>query len=168
MIKRIFTLFVAVIFTLSIVSCSSDETKYTYCELTIDLPDDFYSVKNDDFDVVYSNGEYMTAILRISFQAAVMENIPETLTPYEFGEFWIEKCQRDATLIKENSVYCEYFDYDEKNDNEYFYHESFYRSAYAYFVILFAVDSELCDTGRVDFLKYSESVKFTLYSEGEK
>ena len=92
MFKRIFALFAAVVFTLSAVSCSSDKAKYTYCELTIDLPDGFYSVKNDDFDVVYSNGRYMTAILRISFQAAVMENIPETLTPYEFGEFWIEKC----------------------------------------------------------------------------
>lgn len=168
MFKRIFALFAAVVFTLSAVSCSSDKAKYTYCELTIDLPDGFYSVKNDDFDVVYSNGRYMTAILRISFQAAVMENIPETLTPYEFGEFWIEKCERDATLKKENSVYCEYFEYDEKTEKEYFYLEAFYRSAYAYFVILFAVDSEFYDTGRVDFLKYSESVNFTLYSEGKK
>ena len=134
---------------------------FSYCELKIGLSEDFYTVKDENFDAVYSNGKYTVAILRISFVAAVTENIPETMTPYEFGEFWIEKCNRDANIINDGSVYCEYYGYGEDGKEEYFYLESFYRSRYAYFVVLFATDSDLEDVGRVDFLRYAGSVNFT-------
>ena len=152
---------VTFVFTLSVVSCSDGDTAFSYCELRIGLDEDFYTVENENFDAVYSNGKYTVAILRISFVAAVSEGIPETMTPYEFGEFWIQKCAREANLIKDGSVYCEYYDYGEDSEDGYFYLESFYRSAYAYFVILFAVDSDLEQAGRADFLRYAESVNFT-------
>ena len=159
MIKRVVFLLVTVGILLTFTSCSSEPSLLSYCEMRMPLGEGFYQTEDENFDVVYSNGKYLIAVLRISFVAAVSEGIAETMTPYEFGEFWIEKCQRDANLINDGAVYCEY--YGNSEDKEQFYLEAFYRSQYAYFVVLFASDSEAEDVGRVEFLNYAESIYFT-------
>lgn len=146
--------------SLSLLSCSDGDGVFSYCELRIPLTEDFYSVEDENFDATYSNGDYAVAILRISFVAAVREGIPETMSAYEFGSFWIERCQREANLISGDTVYCEY--YETQSNTEYFYLEAFYRSAYAYFVVLFTTPSELEEAGRVDFLKFANNVSFTI------
>ena len=132
---------------------------FSYCELRIPLGEDFYTIKDENFDAVYSNGEYAVAILRISFVAALREGIPETMSAYEFGEFRLDRCDRPAHLKGNDTVYCEY--YDRASGREYFYLEAFYRSADAYFVVLFTTDAELDDEGRAAFLNYSKGVYFT-------
>ena len=94
--------------------------------------------------------------------AAVNEGIAETMTPYEFGIFWIDKCGRDANIINDGAVYCEYYSEDVHGEAEVFYLEAFYRSAYAYFVILFAAPTAEEEAGRVDFLNYAKSVYFNI------
>ena len=154
--KRILSCFILISLCFSFFSCS--EEVFSYCELRLPLPDDFEQITDPNFDATYSNGNYAVAVLRISFVAAVMEGIPETMSVYEFGEMWLERSRRDANLIKDGVVYCEYN--DRVSGVEYFYVEAFYRSAYAYFVILFTTSADLEDTGRVDFLKYAENLYF--------
>lgn len=159
MFKRgmLFILIIAVVF--SAVSCKDSDPVYSYCELIIPLGEDFKEVSNKDFDITYSNGEYVVAILRISYVAAVKEGIPETMTTVEFAEFWLEKCGRSANVITSPLAYAEY--YDDSSGTENFYLEAFYRSKYAYFVVLFATKSEAEDEGRADFLNYAQGVYFT-------
>lgn len=159
MIKRFIFLLVSVAMTLSFASCSDGDTVFSYCEMRIGLPEEFREIDGENFDVTYYNGEYLTAILRLSFVAAMREGISETLTPYEFSEFWLEKCNRSANIISDGITYCEY--YDDSSGQEHFYLEAFYRSPYAYFVILFSVNSKAEERGRVDFLNYANSVYFT-------
>lgn len=123
---------------------------------------DFKSVSDKNFDAVWSNGKYTVALLRISFVAAVNEGIAETMTPYEFGLFWIDKCELDANIINGGTVYCEYYAYGTDGEAEVFYLEAFYRTAYAYFVILFAAPVTEEEAGRVDFLNYAKSVYFLI------
>jgi hypothetical protein len=127
--------------------------------MSISLSDDFTKVSNEDFDITYSNGKYAVAVLRISFVAAVKEGIPETMTTVEFAEFWLDKCNRSANVITTPLAYAEY--YDSESGGENFYLEAFYRSKYAYFVVLFMAKAADENEGRVDFLNYAESVCFT-------
>lgn len=163
MFKKLLALFLAVLISLFSSSCGKDEI-YSHCELIIGLSSDFDEVENKDFDVTYSNGKYMVAIVRISYVAGMLDGIPETLTPLEFGELWLTRCMRVATVMSGNITYTEY--YSGIGDEEHYYFEVFYRSKYAYFVVLFATLSKNETEGREDFIRYAESVRFDM-SKGE-
>ena len=163
MIKRLLLLLVCIAIILSLLtSCQDGDAIFSYCEANLPLGEEFKAVSDKNFDAVWSNGKYTVALLRISFVAAVNEGIAETMTPYEFGIFWIDKCGRDANIINDGAVYCEYYSEDVHGEAEVFYLEAFYRSAYAYFVILFAAPPAEEEAGRVDFLNYAKSVYFNI------
>ena len=158
MIKRIVFALVSLIIVLLSVSCGGP--KYKYCELVIPLASDFKKTENENFDASFTDGENVVAIVRISFVAAYNEGIPETLTPHEFGKFWVRKCGRDADVINEHGVsFCTY--YEENEGGEFFYLESFLRSHSAYFVVLFATSKGNEEAGRAEFLDYSSKIYFT-------
>ena len=157
MIKRIVCIALSLIIILSIFSCGGP--KYKYCELVIPLDSDFEKTENENFDASFTDGKTVVAIVRISFVAAYNEGIPETLTPYEFGKFWLIKCGRDAEVITNDGVsFCTY--YENQNENEYFYLESFLRSHSAYFVVLFATVKSNEQAGRAEFLDYLRKIYF--------
>ena len=82
------------------------------------------------------------------------------MSDYEFGEFWLKSCKRKATLKDGGFVYC---DYKEKSDGvNYYYMTAFYRSMYAYFVVLFMTVEELRTAARKDFMEYAENLYFTV------
>ncbi len=158
MIKRIWRVFLSLIIIISLVSCGGP--KYKYCELVIPLDSDFEKTENENFDASFTNGKTVVAIVRISFVAAYNEGIPETMTPHEFGKFWVRKCGRDADVINEYGVsFCTY--YEEERGNEFFYLESFLRSHSAYFVVLFATAKSNEEVGRAKFLEYTRGINFT-------
>lgn len=147
----------ASLLTLSLVGCGEDE--YSHAELHIGLPEDFETVENASFDKTYSDGRSAVAILRLSFVACYKEGIPETMTAAEFGELWLERCNRVAYIQKEGEVsYAVY--YDGVGEDEQFYLEAFYRSHYAYFVVLFATNAERAEEAEEEFLIYADSVYF--------
>ena len=158
MLKRLLLTVAATLVILSMLSCSSTP-KYSHCELVIPLSNDFKEVSNEDYDATYSNGKFLVAVLRISFVAASNSGIPQTMTPYEFGNFWLDKCNRTADVISDGVAYCEY--HDSSYGVEYFYLEAFYRSQYAYFVVLFAADARFEEDARTKFLGYAEDLYFT-------
>lgn len=158
MIKRIVFALVSLIIILLSVSCGGP--KYKYCELVIPLDLDFEKTESENFDASFTDGETVVAIVRISFVAAYNEGIPETLTPHEFGKFWVRKCRRNADVVNEDGVsFCTY--YEENGGDEFFYLESFFRSRSAYFVVLFATSKSNEEAGRAEFLDYSSKIYFT-------
>ena len=159
MVKKIISLILCLSTLVLLPSCGKkDEPKYGHCEMTLPLSSDFYEVEDENFDVTYSNGSYVVAVLRLSFEAAMKEGIPETMTPREFGEFWVEKCDRRATVRTETVTYCEYYEY--AGLAEFYYFEAFFRSQYAYFVVLFASPSAYDNQAFDDFVSYSEGITF--------
>jgi hypothetical protein len=130
-----------------------------HCELRLPLYEGFYEVKNENYDVTFSNGKYMIALTRIPFESGMMfDNIPETLTDVEFGELYLEKCSRDAEVKRDTVAYAEYF--DKSGAADYYYVEAFYRSQYAYFVILFVSPAELAGEAERVFLELANKVYF--------
>ena len=157
MIKRAFALLLTVVLSLSFISCKKDD-KYSHCELVLPLTSDYSEVKNESFDATYSNGKSMVGILRISFAAGMNEGIPETMTTVEFRDFWLKKLNREAILRDSGVSYCEY--YDGEGNDEIYYLEAFYRSQYAYFVVLFATNIQNEESGRLEFTSYLDKIYF--------
>ncbi len=159
MIKRVIHTLLTLAIILSLFSCE-EEKKYGHCELQIPLSQDFYDIAMNNFDVSYTNGELICAILRISFDAAVIENIPETMSAYNFGIYYSMRCSRFVEMQKYEDVdYCTY--YEGEGEDRYFYMEAFYRSQNAYFVVLFATPFENENAWHDEILKYFADVYFT-------
>ena len=158
MIKKAVAIILAVILSLSLSSCTDESPVFSHCELTIDLSDSFYEIENENFDVTYTDGESVVAILRISFEAAVNSGFSNLLNTREFGEYWLERCKRNADIVDGNTVWCEY--YEVQGAYEQYYLEAFYRSKYAYFVVLFATAAENRDENIEKYLEYADSVNF--------
>ena len=155
MIKKTISATLILLLCFSFVSCLDTDTVYSHCELTIPLADNFREIENENFDVTYTDGESAVAILRISFEAGLKSGISNLMSSYEFGEFWLERCERDASVVKEGTVYCEYY------DGEQYYLETFYRSKDAYFVVLFATAAKNREKNFGKYLEYAEGVKFS-------
>lgn len=158
MIKKIISAFLALLLCFSFASCS-DEPVYSHCELTIPLPNSFSKIENQDFDVTYTDGETAVAILRISFEAGLNSGISNLMSASEFGEYWLERCEREASIVKGSTVYCEY--YETQGSHEQYYLEAFYRSKYAYFVVLFATAAENREKNVGKYREYADGVIFT-------
>ncbi len=159
MIKKTVSAFLVVLLCFSLACCSNEPTVYSHCELTIPLAESFSEVENKDFDVTYTDGESVVAILRISFEAGLNSGISNLMSAYEFGEYWLLRCGRDAAIVRGEAIYCEY--YDSEGGYEQYYLEAFYRSKHAYFVVLFTTAAENGEKNLGKFLEYAEGVKFT-------
>ena len=158
MYKKLICIALFISLVLSLFSCKGDKG-YGHCELVMELEDDFYEEKNDEFDICYTNGRYIVGILRISFDAAYTDGISDALNARQFGAFWLTKCERNAEILSHGGIdYAEYTDTVEGRD--YYYLASFYRSSYAYFVVLFGALSIDGGAAREKFLSYSTDIYF--------
>ncbi len=139
------------------ISCG--EQIYGHAELRIDLPSDYSEYEAQGFDSSYVSGTSIVGILRISFEAGLTQGIADTYMPREFAEFYLEKLGRDATVeMLGDAAYYQYTDYGETEN--YYYLSAFYRSKYAYFVILFACPEDEFKTQQPAFFEYAKSVVF--------
>ena len=162
MIKRIFAVILTLCMAFSIFSCKG--TEYSHCELVLPLSADYQPAVDELYDKLYTDGQSSVAILRISFDAAVLEGISDAHTAEEFGRYWLLQCGRVATVKSEPNVdYCEY--YDSSTGLEYYYLVAFYRTPNAYFIVLFMSDKASEDTSRVKFLEYARGTYFKEWSE---
>ena len=167
MIKRaISALLITVL--LFLVSCGDDSTKYSHCEMVLPLDSDFYEIENSDFDVAYTNGVAAVAVLRLSFAAAFMQGIPETFNTDEFGRFWLRQCEREGEIKRHNGIaHCTYLQSDGKTS--YFCLAAFYRTQYAYFVVVYTVGESVKNEWESRFLNYISTTYFVDYkSDSEK
>ncbi len=163
MLKRILIILTLAATLITCVGCS-DETLYGHCELVIPLTDDYYEVSEPNFDISYSNGVYGIAITRISYVAALSSGLPETMTSADFGEYWLKENSRIANIINDEITYTEYS--DGEGDEESFYLVAFYRTRYAYFVVMFVADATREDTGRAEFLSFARGITFDYSKAG--
>ena len=158
MCKRLIAFFTVISLMLVSVACKKEKV-YGHCERVINLDGDFYEEKNNDFDACYTNGKYVVGILRISFDAAYSDGISDALNARQFGAFWLTKCERNVEIQRHKDI--DYAEYEEVVlGTEYYYLASFYRSNYAYFVVLFGTQKKDMDEGRVKFLDYSTDIYF--------
>ncbi len=144
---------------LFILCASCGKEKFGHAEMRIPLNSDFESVEIEGYDSAYSDGKKVVATMRISFEAGFNQGIPETFTPQEFAAFYLKEVGREAEIQKDGYLaFCEYKVKDGELD--YYYMLSFYRTKFAYFVVLFTTPSFADESPREEFLKIAKSIYF--------
>lgn len=140
-----------------LISCSEDG--YGHAELVIPLPDTYEAFETESFDAAYTDGKSTAAILRISFEAAYKSGIPDSFMPDEFAAFYMNEVDIDCQISDGGDfAYCEYT--VEQKGIEYSYLASFFRSKYAYFIVVFTTDSISYQNEKSAFLEYADGVAF--------
>ena len=158
MVKRILSLILLLSISLVIVSCG--EKSFGHAELSISLSERFEEMENKDFDKTYTNGISVVAIYRISHQAAFNQGISDALTAEQFARLYMNRSERKAEIkFRETTPYYEYT--AETDGVKTAYLASFYRSKYAYFLVLFACPEGSFAELKSEFLAYVDSVIFT-------
>ena len=140
-VRRLLALIVFLSVVLSLASCS--DVTAGWCELWIVLPHGFEETETDGaFDVAYTDGEAVVGITRMSFEAAIDDGIPSTLSPLRFAEEYKTRTGLDNYSVKERGD-VPYITYYTREGTEIFMHTvGFYKSYYAYFAVAFVVNSK--------------------------
>ena len=158
MCKRLAAFFVFICLVLSLFSCGGED--FSYCEITIPLTEDFKSIETDEFDAAYSDGTLSVAIIRLSFVAAVNDGISDTMSSSQFAAFWLKKCERECEVTLVGGVDTARYT-DVVSEEAYTTVSAFYRSKYAYLVVLFTVHSSAFDSYRDSVYEYISGAYFT-------
>ncbi len=155
--KKLLAAILAALTVLALFSCSDEP--YGHAELVLDLPDEYEKIELENFDAAYQTDISVVGIVRISFNAAFNNGIPDTLMPDKFGEFYMKNVGRDVDIETRGDIaYCEYT--DELGGVKQFYVSAFFRSKYAYFIVMFACPEEFSEEMRPLFLSYADGAVF--------
>ena len=140
---------------LSLFSCGED---YGYLELRLEMPKAYESADAEgSFDAAYSDGRAVIGITRLSFEAAIDDGIIETYTPKAFAKYYKKRIGKENLEIYENGD-VPYILYTEQKDGvSYFYQCSFYRTKYAYFVVVAVCREDFSDMYSEEFLEIAKS-----------
>ena len=160
MIRRTLLTLCSILLVISLITSCSDYKTFNHCELYIRLPSEFEDVgATDSFDLLMSNGDVSVGVSRMSFGAAYENGIPDTLTDKAFAEYFLMQSGKVLTVYTRDGV--PYFSYTEELDgNEYYCVATFYRSLYAYFLVLYSTDAHLSEVWREPFLEFATDVTF--------
>ena len=132
---------------------------FNHCELYLNLPGDFEVTEgSESFDLVLSNGTASVAVARISFIAGYNQGIPDTLTAKAFADFFMIQSGIESTVHVRETI--PYYSYKQSTGNvEYYCLASFYRTMYAYFIVLYSVKADLEEEWRESFMSYMMDVR---------
>ena len=158
MFKRLISCILALFVSLCLFSC--DSKIYGHAEMTVPLPQSYESFESENFDKAYSDGKSVVAIYRISYQVAFNQGISDALTPEQFARFYMNRSERKAEIKFHGTT--PYYEYTAETDGiRTSYLASFFRSKYAYFLVLFASPENYYNELRSEFLYYVEGVIFS-------
>lgn len=159
-VKRLLCILLVFAILITLAGCEG-ERDYTYCELGFSLPRAYREFDaSGDYDMAFRHRDgTVIGIRRFSFDAIVNEGILPTHSPLSFAEIYRERIEvSDASPIFEYGD-IPYFTYTLSSAaGRYVYMPTFYRTPYAYVVIILVSKNELNDGGRVEFLEICESV----------
>ncbi len=155
MIKRALALLLLSVLVLT--SCASEpEYPYSHAELVLPLTEEFYAVEDKSYDAAFTDGEITVAAIRVSFAAALETGIPDTLSAKHFARYWLIETGHSTDVA-------EYMDiaYTDYTVDDAYHMVAFYRTRYAYFVILFAAPDAIYLDARPRFIEIMKGVWFT-------
>lgn len=164
-LKRFISLFILVALAVSLVGCS-EVNEFTCAELTLSLPDGYTERERPDgVNMLLSDGSNTVTLRRISFSDAYKEGIPSGYSASLFAEYFLEESDIDGKLESyKNTPYYTY--YVTKDGLKLFCLASFFRTPYAYFIILFATRAELEEREKAVYFAAIDSIKIEIVEEG--
>lgn len=160
MYKKILIAILVVATVLSVVSCGKTNS-FTYAELTLTFDRDFYEQESADYDLLVTNGKATAALTRLSFVDAMNQNISSAMSAEAFAKYLLSKKGQTADVFYRADYV--YYTYRENTaDGEIYCMATFYRTAYAYVVVLYATAAAREMEYREKFFEYADSAVMSL------
>ena len=166
--KKALSFILLICFLSCLFSCQEKMKNVSYCEFGLSLPSylEVYD-SGGSFDLALKSEDLVVGIVRLSFEAAIDDGIPSTLSPLKFASLYRDLIEREDISTEPVQVGdVVYFTYtSDENGSELVYMPTFFKSFYAYFVVMFIgvstdVEShvERClEYGRTAYLEYPKN-----------
>lgn len=160
MLKKIITAVLLFATALSITSCGGKKS-FTYADLTLTLDRDFYEEDSADYDLLVTNGKATAALTRLSFVDAIEQNVSGAMSADAFANYLLLKNGQSADVYMRKE-YAYYTYYETTSEGRLYCMATFYRTAYAYVVVLYATSSSREAEYREKFFEYADSAVMSL------
>ena len=155
-----FLLLLSVLILSSACGSRAKTLSHKYCEIEITLPERFSECEVDGYDVALTDTRLIVGIQRLSFDAGLEDNVPATLTPLVFREYYLNRTGTAAELSAHGYIPLASFALSASGVN-YSYLLSFYRTDYAYFIITFITEGAMTESLKEDVYSYIDTVIYT-------
>ena len=162
--RKLLSLILLLALSLMLVSCRGGDY-YTYCELTLPLPEEYERAASEEFDALYSDGRAFVYITRITFDAAFADGIPDTYSPLEFARFYRLNNSHTEFEINTSSHVPRYSYTGIDGEREVFMMHTFYRTPYAYFVVTYSSPASRVAEYEADFISYANGATISFFED---
>ena len=160
MLKKILCAVLLIATVITVTACEKPKS-FTYADITLTFDKDFREEKSDDYDMLLTNGEVTAALTRLSFVDALNQNISAAMREEEFAKYLLLKSGKDMEVLRRGDY--AYYTYREKTSSgELYCMATFYRTAYAYVVVLYATSVTLETKYSEKFFEYADSAVMSL------
>ena len=160
MLKKIITAILIVTALMSAVSCGG-KNSFTCADLTLTFDKGFYEQESGEYDLLVTNGQATAALTRLSFVDAMSQNISGAMSADAFAKYLLlKKGQTAEVFMRKEYAYCTYREKTE--DGELYCMATFYRTAYAYVVVMYATAASYESQYREKFFEYADSAVMSL------
>ena len=160
MLKKIITVILLCATLFSIASCGKKQS-FTYADLTLTFDNGFYEEKSEDYDLLVTNGQATAALTRLSFVDAIKQDISGAMSADAFANYLLSKKGESAQVFMRKEY--AYYTYREVTaEGELYCMATFYRTAYAYVVVMYATAASRESQYREKFFEYADSAVMSL------
>ena len=161
MLKRIISLFVLVGMAVSLIGCGGDVT-FTCLDINITLSNGYFEADaGKSANMLLTNNESTVSIKRLSVVEAEEQGISGSYSAKQFAEFFLRNNELEGKVASHGDVpYYSY--YDTSSSVRLFCISAFYRTPYAYFIIIFATSPDREAEAREEFFDAMSSVTYNI------
>lgn len=141
MLKKIIGLIIVLSVTLSCDSCGGTKS-FTCADLTMTFPSAYEEADAEgEANMLLTDGKSTVSIKRLSFIDAEKQGVNSSYSDAQFAKFFLINSGIDGTVSTYSDVpYYTY--YDDAGSVRLFCVAAFYRTPYAYFIVIFATSAD--------------------------
>ena len=161
MLKRLISLLCLIAFSFSLFSCGGDVT-FTCLDINLTLPNGYFETDaGESANMLLTNNESTVSIKRLSVVEAEKQGISGSYSAEQFANFFMINNELEGNLASHGDVpYYSY--YDTSSSIRLFCIAAFYRTPYAYFIIIFATSPDREAEARDEFFDAMSSVTYNI------
>lgn len=163
MLKRLLIIIMLPCLLLSFISCEDDGTgmkRFSSEELSISLSESYYSVEDESSNLLLTDGKMTVSFKRLSFIDAEASGISAAYSDLRFARYFLDESGIDGEVY----IYSDtpYYTYYSEGDERLFCLASFYRTPYAYFILIFATSASRERAAREEIFSALETVEYDI------
>lgn len=164
MIKRLISLLLLLSCLTGLVACGDEEEggfkTFTSEELSITLSDSFYQAEDPTSNLLLTNGKMTVSFKRLSFIDAEASGVSAAYSDVRFANYFLQNSGIDSEVFMSGDT--PYYTYYSEGETRLFCLASFYRTPYAYFILIFATSADLERSARDEIFAALKTVEYDI------